>query len=220
VLDDVARRVPMGFSHDKDVIILLGETRAELSGSEWAWVMHGHLGGQPPQVDLAREQVLAAVIQEAARVEHLSSAHDLSEGGLAQALVECCLRRGLGARIALPEDAHPFVYLFSESTGRALVSVRRGHEKAFAALCDEYGLPWTAVGVVDAVGGELEVRDQFTIPLYDLRAAWSGTLPALFDPGAAAAAAVADDRPAEPALSDDRPAEVPPASGDQPEPTA
>jgi phosphoribosylformylglycinamidine synthase len=229
VLDDVAQRVPMGFVQDKDVIILLGETHGELSGSEWAWVVHGHLGGQPPRVDLAREQVLAEVIRAAARVEHLSSAHDLSDGGLAQALVECCMRRGLGARIALPDDVDPFLYLFSESTGRALVAVPRGHERAFTALCDEYGLPWTALGVVDAAGGVLEVRGQFTIPLDELRAAWSGTLPALFDPATAAAEAeLSDDGPAEAALDgpaeavvpDGPVAEAPAASEDQPEPTA
>jgi len=85
VLEDVSQRVPMGFSHDGDAILLLGETRAELSGSEWAWVEHGHLGGLPPRVNLARERVLAQVVAAAAQVEHVSAAHDLSDGGLAQA---------------------------------------------------------------------------------------------------------------------------------------
>ena len=82
----------MGFTprRRRDLIILLGETRDELSGSEWAWVTHEHLGGVPPQVDLARERALAEVIAEAARVGHITAAHDLSDGGLAQALVESC----------------------------------------------------------------------------------------------------------------------------------
>jgi phosphoribosylformylglycinamidine synthase subunit PurL len=184
VLDDVSQRVPMGFGQDGDVIIVLGDTRAELSGSEWAWVVHGHLGGVPPQVDLARERLLGEVIAHAAGVGHVTAAHDVSDGGLIQALVESCLRRGLGARIAVPDEfatgSMPFLYLFSESTARAVVAVSRGHERAFTAICDERGLPWTGIGVVDASSRALDVRGQFTIPLDELRAAWSGTLPRLF----------------------------------------
>ena len=191
VLEDVTQRVPMGFPPpihpEGDLIFLLGETREELSGSEWAWVAHGHLGGEPPHVDLVREQVLADVIAEAARVGHLRSAHDLSEGGLAQALVESCLRRGVGARIVLPPEfttgTLPFVFLFSESTGRAIVTVPRGHDKAFAALCAERGLPCALIGVTHATSNELELRGYFTLGLDELRAAFSATLPRLFDSG-------------------------------------
>ena len=177
VLDDVAQRVPMGFApttgHDHDLIFLLGETRVELSGSEWAWVAHNHLGGIPPQVDLTAERVLGELIAEAARVGHVRSAHDLSDGGLAQALIESCLRYGVGARVAIPEEfgagSMPFVFLFSESAGRAMVAVPRGHEKAFTALCTERGILWTLIGVTDSTEGELEIRDQFTVSLDDLR---------------------------------------------------
>ena len=164
------------------MILLLGETREELSGSEWAWVAHRHLGGSPPRVDLAAERRLAELIGEARRRGLIRTAHDLSEGGLAQALVECCLRHDLGATVALPADwaGDPFTFLFSESAGRALVSVPIGHEKAFTALCDEHGLPWAALGLVGAAGAPLEITDQFELPLAELRAAWSGTLPAIF----------------------------------------
>ncbi|MBX6358351.1 MAG: phosphoribosylformylglycinamidine synthase subunit PurL, partial [Micromonosporaceae bacterium] len=120
VLPDVAQRVPIGFPADAtegDIIFLLGDTAAELSGSEWAWVVHGHLGGVPPKVDLARERALAQVLARAASVGHLVAAHDVSEGGLIQALVESCLRYGVGATIALPDDyttgTMPFLYLLS-----------------------------------------------------------------------------------------------------------
>ncbi|WP_240742379.1 phosphoribosylformylglycinamidine synthase subunit PurL [Micromonospora zingiberis] len=189
VLENVADRVATGFapqpsSGDHDQLFLLGETHVELSGSEWAWVTHEHLGGVPPHVDLAREKQLAGLLAAAARVGHLSSAHDLSDGGLAQSLVESCLRHGVGARVAVPErfegSSMPFVFLFSESAGRVLVSVPRGHEKAFTALCGEHGVPWELIGVTDPSGGALEVRGQFRIDLDELREAHSGTLPALF----------------------------------------
>jgi phosphoribosylformylglycinamidine synthase subunit PurL len=189
VLEDVSQRVPMGFPADAtegDIIFLLGDTGTELSGSEWAWVVHGHLGGAPPKVDLARERALAQVLAKAASVGHLAAAHDLSDGGLIQALVESCLRYGVGATIALPDDyttgTMPFLYLLSESAGRAIVAVPLGHEKAFTGLCAEYRVPWTAIGVVDPKSEALEVRGQFRIPLDELREAYAGTLPRLFDP--------------------------------------
>src|SRR4029079_17502331 len=113
VLDDVTRRTPMGFAEPGDVIVLLGATGEHFGGSEWAFAEHGHLGGTPPPVDLAAEQALGAVL----RTAPLRSAHDLSDGGLAQALVECCLRRDRGATVAV--DGDPFVALFSESATRA-----------------------------------------------------------------------------------------------------
>jgi len=185
VLDNVAERVPLGLRHETDLLFVLGETRTELSGSEWAHVVHRHLGGRPPEVDFAREKLLAETIAAAAKVGHLSAAHDLSDGGLAQALVECTLRNGVGAVVAFAEGVDPFVALFSESAGRALVAVPLGQEKAFLALVDEHGLPYTPLGMVG--GGSLEVRDHFTIPLDELRDAWSGTLPALFGSPAPAA---------------------------------
>ncbi|GAA0237342.1 phosphoribosylformylglycinamidine synthase subunit PurL [Cryptosporangium japonicum] len=180
VFDDVARRTPIGFQDDGESLILLGSTEEELSGSEWAWALHGHLGGVPPRVDLAREKLLGEILIAGSRDGMLSAAHDLSDGGLAQVLTEATLRYGVGARVVLPEGADPFVWLFSESAGRVLVSVPRTEELRFTDMCTMRGLPWNRIGVVDKVGGALEVQGQFTIPLDELRAAWTGTLPALF----------------------------------------
>ena len=55
MIDDVARRIPSGWQDEGDNIYLLGVTREELDGSAWAGTIHGHLGGLPPAVDLARE---------------------------------------------------------------------------------------------------------------------------------------------------------------------
>jgi phosphoribosylformylglycinamidine synthase II len=184
VIDDVARRTPTGFRQDGESIILLGATAEELSGSEWAWVTHGHLGGLPPKVDLDRERLLGEVLVAGSRDGLLSSAHDLSEGGLAQALVESVLRYDAGARIVLPEEwqdgTNPFVFLFSESAHRAIVTVPRSEELRFTEMCTARRLPWQRIGVVDAEGKALEIQDAFTVPLTELREAHEGTLRRLF----------------------------------------
>jgi phosphoribosylformylglycinamidine synthase len=182
VIDDVARRLRSNFTTDGAVIYLLGDTRDEFGGSEWAWAVHGFLGGVPPRVDFDRERALAEVIRQAVAEGLLESAHDLSEGGLAQALVECCVGADVGARVQLPDDERPFVSLFSESAGRAVVSLVRAAEERFAELCAAHGLPCRRLGVVDLLDPVLEVQGAFRIPLRELRRVWTATLPERFEP--------------------------------------
>jgi phosphoribosylformylglycinamidine synthase subunit PurL len=183
VVEDVQRRTPIGFLGEGRRILLLGTTRDELDGSEWANVVHGHLGGRPPMVDLDAERRLAQVLYTASREGLVESAHDLSDGGLAQALVESALRYGVGASVVLPGEVDPFVALFSESAGRAIVAVRTEGEARFSELCESVGVAATDLGVT--VGGgpaaALDVRDCFSVPLAELRSAWSATLPAALD---------------------------------------
>jgi phosphoribosylformylglycinamidine synthase len=184
VIDDVDRRTRIAFEREGEILLLLGDTRDEFGGSEWAHEVHGHLGGRPPRVDLNRERVLAEVLIAGSRDGMLSAAHDLSDGGLAQAVVESCLRGGHGARLVLPEtDADgapldPFVALFSESAGRAVVAVPRSEELRFTDMCVARGLPVARVGVVD--GDVLEVQGQFTVPLEELREAHTAPFRKLF----------------------------------------
>ncbi|VEG57858.1 phosphoribosylformylglycinamidine synthase II [Mycolicibacterium aurum] len=186
VIDDVKRRIPTGFGNEPgETLILLGDTRDEFDGSIWAQVTGDHLGGVPPKVDLERERLLADVLTAASRDGLVSAAHDLSEGGLMQAVVEAALAGETGCRIVLPEDGvDPFVTLFSESAGRVLVAVPRTEESRFTAMCEARGLPATRIGVVDQGpdGGEpsVEVQGQFTVTLEELRRTSEGVLPRLF----------------------------------------
>ena len=185
LLDDVARRTPSGWREPGLAIHLLGRTREELAGSEWAWAEHGHLGGLPPVVDLEVERALAELLVGAAEGGLVAAAHDLSDGGLAQALVEACLRFDVGATVGLGElcarDAvSPFVALFAESTARVLVAVPAGHEAAFAQLCSAQRVPQLRIGVTSEPAGALAVEGQFTVPLAEVRAVHEATLPAVF----------------------------------------
>ena len=184
VLDDVTRRTPSGFRTPGQTIYLLGTTRDEFGGSEWAHVEHDHLGGRPPAVDLDAERALAEILVRGSRDRLVEAAHDVSDGGLAQALVESCLRYGIGARVAVPAGIDPFVFLFAESAARAVVAVPRSAEARFTDLCSARGYPYQEIGVVgDAAGTPvLEVREQFSVPLAELREAFESTLPSLFGP--------------------------------------
>jgi phosphoribosylformylglycinamidine synthase II len=180
VIDDVTRRTGQGFHTDGGVIYLLGDTRDEFGGSEWMHVAHGFLGGRPPAVDLERERLLADVLINCSRDGLIDSAHDLADGGLAQAIVEACLRGDSGARLVVPEGVDPFVWLFSESAGRAVVSLPRSEEVRFTDMCAARGLPHARIGVLDVLSPDLEVQGQFSVPLVELRDTWMAALPALF----------------------------------------
>ena len=180
VIDDVTRRTPMVLRGDGSSLYLLGDTRNEFGGSEWAHVAHGFLGGRPPAVDLEREKLLAGVLVDASRNGLVDAAHDLSDGGLFVAVAEACLRGHSGVRLEVPDGMDPFVFLFSESAGRAIVAVPRDAEERFTALCASRQLPATRIGVLDILQAAVEVQGQFRIPMAELRVAWASTLPRLF----------------------------------------
>ena len=184
IIDDVSRRIPSGWQDAGENIYLLGTTALELDGSAWAGTVHNHLGGRPPKVDLAGERTLAGIIGAAKDEMLVSSAHDLSEGGLAQAVTDAVLRFGVGARVWLTEimerdGVDAATALFSESTGRVIVTVPREEDVKFRGLCEGRGYPVMRIGVTDTEP-VLEVQDLFQVPVAELRALSTGTLPAAF----------------------------------------
>ncbi|HCQ18359.1 MAG TPA: phosphoribosylformylglycinamidine synthase subunit PurL [Dermacoccus sp.] len=164
VLDDVSKRTPSAWKDAGLALYVLGETRDELDGSEWAGVVHSHLGGLPPMVHLENEKALASVLIDGARDGLLAAAHDLSSGGLAVALAEGVMRHGVGASVSFTDNA--FVSLFSESAGRALVAVAPEHVEAFEALASKAGVAAAKIG--ETGGGALAVGDLFSIPIAEL----------------------------------------------------
>lgn len=187
VIDHVDRRLPSGWQDDGENLYLLGVTRDELDGSVWADVVHGHLGGLPPRVDLAAEKNLAGLLAAAASDGLVTSAHDLSEGGLLATLAEGVLRFGIGARVWLGElmerdGVDALAALLAESQARALVSVAREDDVKFRGLCAGRDVPVLRIGVTDAEVDGLEVQDRFTLSLAELRHAHRDTLPARFGP--------------------------------------
>ncbi|HEY4153764.1 MAG TPA: AIR synthase-related protein, partial [Pseudolysinimonas sp.] len=190
-IDDVGRRVPSGWQDSGDNLYLLGSTHLELDGSAWAAVIHGHLGGTPPKPHLKREQELAALLSAAAHEGLLNAAHDLSDGGLATALVDGCLRFGIGARVWLDEllerdQLDALTTLFSESGARAIVAVPREEDVKFLRLCEGRNYPVARIGVTDRgagdVGASLELQDLFTVTLDELRTTSRATMADHFGP--------------------------------------
>ncbi|MGA1752051.1 MAG: phosphoribosylformylglycinamidine synthase subunit PurL [Pontimonas sp.] len=187
VIDTVERRLPSGWQDDGENLYLLGSTQAELDGSAWAQVIHNHLGGMPPHPNLPAEKALAGLMVAAARDGLVTSAHDVSTGGLIQTLVEGVLRRGVGARVWLSEvmeihDIDITEALFSESVARMVVSVAREDDVKFRGLCEGRGVPVARIGVTDTSAKGLDITDQFSFTLDELDTLHRGTLPGVLGP--------------------------------------
>ncbi len=183
VIGDVANRTGMEWKTAGESIYVLGVTRDELAGSEWAHEIHGHLGGLPPVLDLNVEKALAEVLIQGSQDGVLSAAHDVADGGLAQAFIEMALRADRGATISIPANIDPFVFMWSESASRAVVVVPEHHEQALASLCSGHGVVATRVGSVDD-SSELIFSgvygESVKATIDELRSTSEAVLPALF----------------------------------------
>lgn len=165
IMKDVTRANPSGFTEEGLAVILLGQTREELDGSAWARICHDHLGGRPPKVDLKAEVALGNVVRALSEVDGpdgrplIRSAHDLSNGGLAQALVDSVLRFGIGGAFDLTgaqgqNGLSDFDMLFSESQARAIIAVPEGALDAVYAACQAEGVEFARIGTT---GGDMLV---------------------------------------------------------------
>ncbi|MFW7415497.1 phosphoribosylformylglycinamidine synthase subunit PurL [Demequina sp. SO4-18] len=185
ILDTVERATPSAWRKDGQLLYLLGTTAAELDGSRFA-ELHGHLGGLPPRVDIEAEKVLAEVMVSASRDGLIDAAREVGDGGLAAAIAQGALRYGVGARIVLDEIVErdgvaPAQALFSESQGRVLVALPRDEETRFVAMLEARGVPAIRLGVTeDRDDPAIDVQDEFSLPLAELRAAWEKPLRARF----------------------------------------
>lgn len=200
VMDDVRRANPSGWFEEGLAVIALGATADELDGSAWTRVVHDHLGGLPPRVDLEAEMALGRVLLALSQADGpdgekiVRAAHDVSNGGLIQTLVDSVLRHGMGASINLAglegrDEVDDFTALFSESGARAVVAVPEGAVAVVAAAAEAEGVAWTRLGttggeLLTVVGSDLlsdgADGQPLALDLAELREGVEATLPALF----------------------------------------
>ena len=173
VIDDVRTRTPMSFDVAGLDLYLLGDTYADLAGSEWAF-MHGQRVGQSPTADLAREMRLIEVLLAGREEKIFSAAHDLSQGGLSAGLTEMVLRNSIGATIALADVG---ISLLSESPGRVIVAIEPTKTDALSTLAAKHHITLTKLGTT---GGDSLTINDAVISLAELRTAHTATFPKLF----------------------------------------
>ncbi len=174
VLEDASRRTTMPFKDEGDVVILLGETEAEIGGSEYLSLEHGVIAGMPPGVDLLEERSIHEALIEAIEAGIVKSAHDCSEGGVAVALSECAIAGGVGANVALDDELAPALSLFSETQGRIVLTCGEEDSARLTDLLVERRVPFSVIGEVG--GDRLVIEDKLDLEVARLRDAWEPAL--------------------------------------------
>ncbi|HET8564594.1 MAG TPA: AIR synthase-related protein, partial [Candidatus Binatia bacterium] len=175
----VERVVTPWFKSAGDIVVLLGRSREELGGSEYLKLVHGLVRGMPPWIDLKLEQAVQNCCLEAIDKGILRSAHDISDGGLAVALAECCIggpEKPLGVRIEMREMIRGDALLFSESQSRIVVSVQEKDLGQLQEIAHKESVPMQVMG---AVGGtRFIIQPLVQLPVEELRSVWSSGLEA------------------------------------------
>ncbi|HMC78180.1 MAG TPA: AIR synthase related protein, partial [Vicinamibacterales bacterium] len=160
LIEDASRVMTRAFQGEGDAVILLGEDRGELGGSEYLKVVHGLVRGDAPALDLQREAALLKLVTDACAAGLLRSAHDCSDGGVAVTLAECCFdTQGLGATVDLSAELE----LFSETASRIVVSAAASKERDLLALAKAAGVPARRLGTTGGSRLTIAVRGQTVI---------------------------------------------------------
>lgn len=187
LIEDVAKVVTIDFKKEGDVVLLLstkplGDVQA-LGGSEYLKLRTGKVAGDAPEVDLKREHNLIKVLVACAEKHYLRSAHDVSEGGVAVTLAECCFgqttEHPIGASVKLPLGSRRDAALFAEQQGIVVVSATPGDDAHIQTIAREHGINCVRIG---AVGGKrLIVEDAIDLGIDQLSHAYFDALPSKLD---------------------------------------
>lgn len=180
LLKDINKRCTQEFKSAGDVIILLGETKAELGGSEYLAAIYNIEAGKVPELDLAREKAVQDCCLALIEAGIVKSAHDCAEGGLAVAIAESCIGGNLGAAITGEDKKHltAVEWLFSETQSRIIISVKEDDVEQVMKEAESYQIPATVLGTV---GGPQLIIDScnLQVPIAELEKKWRGSIPCI-----------------------------------------
>jgi phosphoribosylformylglycinamidine synthase len=167
LIEDAALITTRVFKSAGAQVVLLGDNRGELGGSEYLARLHDTVAGSAPHLDLARERALQQLVIRAIREGLIESAHDCAEGGLAVTLAEGCFDSPFGVVVDLasvgevPPDFRIAATLFGESASRVVVSVRPEHRARLQELARELGVPAAVIGVTG--GAQITMKVDGTV---------------------------------------------------------
>jgi phosphoribosylformylglycinamidine synthase len=190
LIDHVDRVLTRRFSRSGDVIVLLGEGRGELGGSEYLNSIHGLVRGVPPALDLAAERALQRLLVSLAAQRLVHSAHDCADGGLAVTLAECTFGTGgIGAEVSIDDvrvsgnaRMNVAAALFGESASRVVVSTSADSLTEVLQAAAAARVPARVIGETGgnrlriAVAGVTEVD----VAIDQAESAWGGAIELVF----------------------------------------
>ncbi len=195
IIDDISRTCSIGFRSKGDIVLLLGLTENEIGCSEYANYAHKFVNRLVPDIEFAAEQKTCELVISLIQKQLARSVHDLSGGGLAIALTECCMMRPRPLGVTFHIDPQTFdspngpvplredSALFSETSARFLVSCKPEKEDEIRKLCAEYGVPVTGRGQVGGKSVAIEGAADVELPLSTTYKLWIHRLEILLGHG-------------------------------------
>ena len=184
LIKDINKVVTPGFKEEGDAVVLLGENKEELGGSEYLKIQFGREDGNPPAINLAKEKAVQELCLEAAEAGFLESAHDLSEGGLAVCAAECGFFSGkkIGCELDLNDEWRPDALLFGETQSRILVTAKSSKLKKLLALAGKKGVKAAAIGKVGGKKIRISLKGKafVNVPVKEVCKEWKEAIPRNF----------------------------------------
>jgi len=171
VIEDCGQLCTISFKYDGDLIVLIGENKEEIGGSEYLKVFHNIEKGLPPQIDLNLEKSVEDACRESIQVGIISSAHDCSDGGLAVTLAECCITGKKGAKVEINNSKiRDDALLFGETQSRIVVSLPEKNLDSLKEIAHKYEAPIQILGKVEK--NNLKIENLIDIEVEQLKKAW------------------------------------------------
>jgi phosphoribosylformylglycinamidine synthase subunit PurL len=174
VLSDKSDMMTLDFKSDKDTIFLIGKSRNDIGSSEYLYSWHKVKNSPAPVLDLDEELKVQELIRSLIRQKLISSAHDVSDGGLFVCLLESAMAGNMGFAIDTDEDIRKDAFLFGESQGRVVVTVNDAQIDSFIELLAASDLDFTNLGTTG--GSELIVDGESYGKLSEFSALYSGSI--------------------------------------------
>lgn len=170
IVNDISRIVEPWFIKDGDIVALIGENRCELGGSEYLSLIHNTVSGSPPSIDLELERKVQKFCRTLINDGLINSAHDCSEGGLAVALAEACIKNNIGISVELNDNIRTDALLFGESQSRIIVSFPEKNLGKIKEIALANNIPFSILGIT---GGTLfSIKNIFECSLAEVKKSW------------------------------------------------
>lgn len=179
LIEDIEHITTQGFKQAGDVLVLLGQTKAEFGGSELQKLLQGNISGKPPEINLEVENALQKVVLDSICEGLISSAHDLAEGGLAVSLAESAISGGLGANINIASALSATEVLFSESQSRILVSMKEENLNILLEKAKQANIEAQHIGQVlnhDSVTFNVNGQKVISTSVSELKTSWKDAI--------------------------------------------
>jgi len=157
VMDDLSTLTRSDFRNEGDLIYLIGESKNDISSSQYLASFHKISTSPAPYFDLEKEYAMHQVMKQLIREKLLVSAHDVSDGGLYIALLESALPNSLGFSVETDSEIRKDAFLFGEAQGRVVVSIKPENQEALVELIATSETEFSFLGTVTS--GELKIDD-------------------------------------------------------------